>query len=240
VVTRLRFSQTTAADVSPTMQSYTHGSSTRRKLASSDSSALTTNAFAPDSADHASAGDTLSYQFVSDQMEAGNVISAGGAITAQIQCLEAHSANNLRLQFYVSVVSSDGASERVRLSGKSAGITEMATSLTNRAMDIATENVVDYETQDGDRLLIEVSATGTPGSGSGVQGHNYSVRFGNNGAGGDLPLDESDTSTTKNPWVEFSDTLTFKAAGGATNRGMPFETRSTAFNGGRTLKGPIT
>jgi hypothetical protein len=29
------------------------------------------------------------------------------------------------------------------------------------------------------------------------------------------------------------------AAGGATTRGMPFETRSTAFNGGRTFRGPL-
>lgn len=207
MATRLRFSETVAAAVSPAFQSYTHINTVRKKLARADSSTLTTTAYAPDAADDLTAGDAAITQFVSDPMQSGNVFTSGNTLKYALQCLESNAGNNLTLQVFVSVVSNDGSAVQATLRSKNTGGTEMATTLTNRFR--STTLSASYTTAAGDRLVVEFSGTGTPTAAGGVQGHNWSIRRGNSGAGGDLAENETDTGTTLNPWIEFATTITW-------------------------------
>src|SRR5262245_51804669 len=96
MATRFRLTaSTTAPDVSPALQSYSHSTPTtvRRKLLTSDASALTNTAYTPDGADHLAAGDALHGQLVSDPMDAGFNFNNGDVIKFAVQCLEADAAN---------------------------------------------------------------------------------------------------------------------------------------------------
>jgi hypothetical protein len=207
MATRLRFSESVAAAVSPAFQSYTHTNSVGKKLSRSDSSTLTTTAYAPDSADHIAAGDAVITQFVSDPMAAGNVFTSGDTLKYAVQCLEANAGNNLTLQIFVSVVNNAGSSVQATIRSKNTGGTEMATTITNRFR--STTLSASYTTAAGDRLVVELSGTGTPVATTQVQGHNWSIRRGNSGAGGDLGENETDTGATLNPWIEFATTITW-------------------------------
>lgn len=197
----------TAPDISPALQTYTHTQTTRRVLLTTDASALATEAFTPDAADHLVAGDSHHVQFVSAKMAAGNVFTSGDTLKMALQCLEANAANNLFLQVFVSVVSGDGATVQATLRTKAADNTEMATVLTNRFH--STTLSAGYTTVADDRLVVEFSCNGTPTAAGGVQGHNCSIRWGGGGAGGDLAEDDTSTGTTLNPWIEFLTTITF-------------------------------
>lgn len=210
MATRFRLPSAGAAAVSVTVQSYTHTGSTRLRMATTDASALGTGAVTPDAADHLVAGDTLLVQYVGDQMAVGNVFTAGDAFKAVLQGLESNAANNLVFQFWLGVVSSDGATARATLLAKSADATELATTLTSRAFSTTLSG--GYTTVAGDRLVLEISVTGTPTASGGTQGHNASLRIGSNGAGGDLAENDTQTGTTLNPWMEVATTIVFAAA----------------------------
>lgn len=208
MATRLRFSETLTAAVSPTAQSYTHDVGVRKRLARSDSSTLTTTAYAPDAADHLVAGDSHITQFVSDPMVNGTVFTSGNTLKMAMQFLEANNGNNLFLQLWVGVVSLDGATARGTLRSKVSHGTETPNSITNRFLSTTLSS--SYTTaNDGDRLVVEISHTGTPVNTGGVQGHNFSLRRGNSGAGGDLAENDTDTGATINPWIEFATTITW-------------------------------
>jgi hypothetical protein len=211
MATRLRFtSEATAPAVSPALQTYLHNApaTVRRVLKSSDSSALSTVAYNPDSSDHIVAGDSLACQFVSNPMVAGITFTVLDTIKWCLQCLESNAGNNLNLQLFISIVSQDGATVRHTLIGKTEEPTELATVLTSR-FHSASQTGTGYTTVLGDRLVVEVAVEGTPVATSGVQAHNASIRFGNNGAGGDLLENDTQTGTTLNPWIEFVPTITF-------------------------------
>ncbi len=209
MVTRLRLSESVAGAVSPAFQSYTHSQGTVRKLSRSDTSNLTTSAYAPDAADHLVAGDAAHTQFVSDPMAAGNVFTSGDTLKYAAQVLESNAGNNLTLQVFVSVVDTAGTTVRATIRTKNTGGTEMATSLTNRFRSTTLSG--SYTTVAGDRLVVEFSGTGTPTAAGGTQGHNWSLRRGNSGASGDLAENETDTGTTLNPWIEFATTIAWNA-----------------------------
>lgn len=210
MATRFRLtSSTTAPAVSPSLQSYSHNAPTtvRRKLnpkgnSTADTSALSTNAYTPDGADHIAAGDALHTQLISERMAAGVQFNNAQTIKMAMQCLEAHTNNNLFLQLFVAIVSSDGTTVRRTLRSKVLDGTELATTLTNR-FHSTTQDGASYTTVDGDRILVEISVSGTPVATSQVQGHNASLRWGAGGAGGDLAENDTDTGTTLNPWIEF-------------------------------------
>lgn len=206
---KLTAGNTTPA-VSPAIQSYTHTNVARRQLLTSDSTALTNLTYVPDAADHLVAGDEHHVQYVSAPMLAGMVFTSGDTLKFALQCFEAHTNNNLNLQCFVSVVSWDGQTVQATIRSKVNEGTEMATSLTNRFLSTTLDGT--YTTIAGDRLVVEWGSTGTPGpAASGVQGHNCQIRFGGNGAGGDLPENDTETGTTFNPWIEFATTITFGA-----------------------------
>jgi hypothetical protein len=203
-LTRYRLPASGAAAVSPAIQSYTHTQSTRRPLPTSDATALATQAYTPDAADDPDPGDAHHVQFVSDALTTATVFDVGNAIKCAIQGLEAHAANNLNVQLWVGVYSNDGATLRQTLLGKTEQASELGTALAGRFLSTTVANA--YTTIAGDRLVIEVSVEGDPGGGGGVQGHNASLRWGSDGAGGDLAESDGETGTTLNPWFEIEDT----------------------------------
>lgn len=216
MATRFRLtSSTTAPAVSPAFNdgvAYAHENPTnpRRKLLTTDASALTTTAYTPDAADHLVAGDALHFQFVSDPMNSGIAFTSADVIKFAIQALEANAANNLQVRLFVKIVSEDGATLRRTLRPNVNEGTEVATALTNRFLS-TTQSGATYTTVSGDRLVVEFSLQGTPTAAGGTQGHNGSLRWGGAGAGGDLPENDTDTGTTLNPWIEFIPTITFVA-----------------------------
>lgn len=202
---------TTAPDVSPALQSYSHNapSTVRRKLLLSDSTALGAIAYAPDAADHLAAGDSLFGQFVSDPMPAGISFGNGQTIKMAQRGSADRVNDNLFLQMYLAVVSLDGSTVRRVLRSKVADDVALSATSTNRFFS-TTQDGATYVTVDGDRLVFEESLTGTPTVSAGVDGHNGSLRVGSNGAGGDAPENDTDTSATVNPWFEIvSTTVTF-------------------------------
>lgn len=205
MATRYRLtSSTTAPDVSPSIQSYTHTQGTRRKLLTTDTSALTSSAYTPDAADHSVVGDAQHIQFVSDPLAAGIVYSSGNALAACIQGFEPNANCNQFLQIFVSVVNSSGVQQAV-LRSKVSFPTELATALTARFLSTTLSG--SYTTALNDRLVVEISTEGNPAGGGGVQGHNATLRWGGNGAGGDLASADGETGTTLNPWVEITESV---------------------------------
>lgn len=204
-MTRYRLtSSTTAPAVTPAIQSYSHDQGSRRQLLTTDSSALTSSAYTPDAVDHSVAGDAHHIQFVSDPLAAGVVYSAGNALTACIQGFEPNANCNQTIQLFASVVNSSGVEQAV-IRSKVAFATELATALTARFLSTTLSG--SYTTSLNDRLVIEISTVGTPAGGGGVQGHNATLRWGGNGAGGDLAAADGETGTTLNPWVEVTESV---------------------------------
>lgn len=189
--------------------SHTEATVDRRQLKTADTSTLALNTYSPDGADHLVAGDSLNVQFTSEPMAAGNVFTSGDTLKMAVQCQETNGANNLFVQIAVFVVSSDGGTLRATLRSEVLDNTEMPTAVTNRF--VSTTLSAGYTTVANDRLVVELSYSGTPTGAGGVQGHNGSFRFGGSGASGDLPEDDASTSTTHNPWIEFVTTISFGA-----------------------------
>lgn len=208
MATRFRLPNSGTPGRSPAFQSYTHSGSTRIPLVTTDSTALATNALTPDAADHIAAGDTVFAQFVSGMMKAGITFTNGDAISLAVQCLESDAGDNLFVQLFVAIVSEDGGTVRRTIRSKVADGLELATTITNRNLT-TTQDGATYVTVHGDRLVVELSVTGTPVATGGVQGHNASLRFGSNGGGGDLGANDTDTLATLNPWIDFAPTVTF-------------------------------
>lgn len=204
MATRFRLPASGAAAVSPALQSYSHSQTTRRPLPTSDSTTLATQAYTPDAADHLVAGDAHHVQFVSAPL-AAQTISAQ-TVKLCLQALEDHTNNNLFVQLWIGLVSFDGTTARSTILAKTADDVEIATSLTSRTMSATTTSQTCVA---GDRLVVEISVTGTPAAAGGTQGHNAQLRFGSDGAGGDLAENDVQTGTTLNPWLEFANTLTF-------------------------------
>lgn len=215
--TRFRLPSSGTPEVSPAIQSYTHTGGTARPLPLTDTSTLTTVALAPDAADHIAAGDTYFFQGVSGRL-AGQVIASGVTVKLAIQTLEAHVNNNLFLQLWVGIVSPTGTALQTLLA-KTADNTELIATIQNRFMSPTT--TAGYTCMGGERLVVEISVTGTPVATSGTQGHNASLRFGGSGAGGDNGENDTDTGATLNPWIEFNPGVLFEVP----DQGTPFGAR---------------
>lgn len=210
MATRFRLTNDdTDPSVTPAQQSYTHartGTPQYRQLKLVDTSALATTAYTPDGADDITAGDSVHSSYVSDAMPAGVTFTSGATIKMAIQGLEPNTSCNQNLQVWIGIYDSAGTTLQRTLRSKAAHATEFATALTNRFFT-TTQSGATYTTASGDRLVVEIGCVGTPVAAGGVQGHNCSLRFGGNGAGGDLPENDTETGTTFNPWIEFASTI---------------------------------
>jgi hypothetical protein len=170
--------------------------------------ALSSVVYTPDAADHLVNADAHVIQFISVETLAAQTMSAQ-TVTITMQCLESNAGNNVSLTWKIYVVSTDGASVLAPLLAIRRDATEMATSRTNRT-DSATTTLA--TTLAPGRLVIEIGCGGTPTAASQVQGHNCRLFHGDNSAV-DLPADDTDTTTTKRPWVEFATGFTLVASG---------------------------
>ncbi len=163
--------------------------------------AFATTAYAPDVADHLSAGTAFIAQFVSPALAAQTI--GVQSIYLTVLCAEDNAANNLFMYWSVYAVDAADNLRGTLLAARSDG-TEIATTLTSRT-DNATSTSVGVLA--GDYLVLEVGVSGTPAAAGGVQGHNASFRFGD--AGADLLTNDSQT-TDGNPWLNiFTSNLTF-------------------------------
>ena len=235
MATRLYFPSTGTPDVLPTINNggeWEHSNGVRRPLVTRlGSSALSTDAYAPDAADHLTNGDALIYQYVLTDKLSAHTIS-GQTVKWQFQCLEAHTNNNLFLTLKIFVCGNDGTIKETLLAIRR-DATEVATSLTNRG-DSA--NISSATVEADDRIVVEIGLGGTPASASGVQGHNGSIRFGESASSGDLPEDDSTTTTTYRPWLEFANTL---ALNQTVTQSSTF-TNSASFYAGTVSPGSVT
>lgn len=183
----------------------TTGAGRRTLLTEPQGNALTTGTIA---ANGTNGNDTLLVQFISPPLSGAQTISSGGAGTVKGQCRFSESAAGLdaRTQIVIKVFQSDMTTVRGTLFAGDAGAlaNEWATALTNRKMPrTAGSALTQVNAQDGDVIVVEVG-----GRQHATAAGNMSIRYGDSAAG-DLP--ENETATTDdNPWIEFSDTLTFQ------------------------------
>jgi hypothetical protein len=160
-----------------------------------------------------SSSGSLARQFVSAALAAQTI---SGTVSGQIRTRNSDLAGGCRVAIVVRVLSNDGATERAvlysnmpaspGLSGASPDWIRSSTSTaaTNRAIPAGapggTGTLTSYTCLAGDRLVVELGGTRE----TAVKPSR--LRFGDD-AGTDLPADT--TSTTGDPWVEFSATLAF-------------------------------
>lgn len=214
MATRFYFPSSGAAPASPTINAggewnSSHVNSSRTLCVRSTAvgvTGLTNFAYSPDGADDGTDTSAHARQFVTAEQLQAQTIDAG-AVKWAFQVQEAHANNNQVLAVKIFVCSSGGTIKETLLGIQRDGTEMPSTGMVARS-DTGTLSAVTVE--DGDRLCFEVGWGGSPGGGGGVQGHNATIRFGENAAGGDLPEDDADTGTTLRPWLEFSQTLLFQ------------------------------
>lgn len=173
------------------------------------SSALNNQSALFDNADDLTNKDACGWQFVSLPLAAQTI--AAQTVSLQIQVSEDGAANNLFLTWKIYLIDSSGAAvSGGTLLAIRRDATEMSTTVTNRGDSATTTEVV---ASSGDRIVVEIGLGGTPTSSGGTDGHNGTFRVGENGASGDLPIDDTTTTTTYNPWINFANTLQFYLPG---------------------------
>lgn len=152
--------------------------------------------------------DALFIVFVTDALAAQTILN--NRIKAQFRLREGTAGDNLFLSLKAYLIDKNGAA----VSGgtlmaltRTATLEASATALTNRAFNTVM-TLGPIACSDGDRIVFEVGAGGTPTNAVGTQGHNCAVQVG--GANGtDLPEDEAET-LAKDPWISFgTNTLEF-------------------------------
>ena len=192
------------AAVSPTISAdWEHSSAIRRPMSTTKgSTALVSTAYTPDGADHLVNGDALHVQFVSDRLSAQTI--AAQTVSLSIKGLMAH-ANNAQFLTWKLFIWTAADAVGPTLLAIRRDATAYTTTLINRTDSATTTGVT---VSDGDRLVLEIGTGGTPTAAGGTQGHNATLRWGESGAT-DAPANDTATSTTENPWLEFANTLLF-------------------------------
>jgi hypothetical protein len=141
----------------------------------------------------------LNRQYVSDPIAAQNIT---GTVKGQLLGMESAANQDMVSAIGVRVVSNDGSTVRGTLLSITYPVlagNEYGTSHANRYTPVSTA-VSSVTAQNGDRIVIEIGcyryAAGNPPG-------RCTQRFGDDGAT-DLPEDQTTTTDTYNPWVEFS------------------------------------
>lgn len=158
--------------------------------------------------------DLLGAQYVSPALAAQTI---SGTAKMQMLVNEETAADNIASQLVIRVVSNDGQTVRGTLYAGDTDTTnppssEWATSATNRKfpraalVPITLSSVV---AQEGDRIVVELGGRMRGPARASVQ---MAFITGSNGTD-DLPEDETDTTQTKTPWIEFSNALTLSDNG---------------------------
>lgn len=138
------------------------------------------------------------------QLTAGQTVTGAQAMNFQCRASEVTSASNMFTMYGVRIIANDNTTVRKTVVALQIDGTEVVqTTLTNRnnAVNSAATN---YTTVEGDVLVIEIGLSGDPTSSN---NHASSLRLGD-AAAADLAVDDAST-TDNNPFVTFTDTLTF-------------------------------
>ena len=213
MATRFYLPSSGTPSVSPAFQSYTHAGSPqpRRDLPTSNASTLSTAVQTPDGADHLVAGDTFHSQFISAPL-AAQTFTSGDAFKYCVQATEANAGNNLFVQVWMGIYTNDGATLQATIRSKVIDDFEIATGSVASRFQSSTLSGT-YTCANGERLVLEISVSGTATAAGSVQGHNASIRWGANAAGGDLLESDGQTGTTLRGWIEFTNTVIFPTRG---------------------------
>jgi hypothetical protein len=164
---------------------------------------------------HANGDDVLMAQYVSPPLAAQTI---SGTFKMYLQTSEPNSTLDYRSQIIIRVVSNDGSIVRGTLYAGDTATTgpnppsEWNTSTQTRAFPRAgllPAALSSLAISAGDRVVVEF------GFRAGAAGTNADLRFrlGDNGSGGDLPEDETQTAATFIPWIEFSGGLVLSPVG---------------------------
>lgn len=244
VATRFYFPSSGAAPVSPAYGAgWAHTSNADRlaMVTTRISSAMTDKAGVGTAATNEN---QLWRQYVSSQALAAQTIS--GTVKGQVR-VKTTSGDPGAVAIRVAVCSSDGSTvtelTSVQYSSRSTTPPRMngVTTLTNRRFEEGTSDfAVDLAStavSTGDYLVVEIGWRDlTPNTGRWL-----TASFGDDSAS-DLPEDET-TTTADNPWVEFSETITFAGGGGADAEGAlnaPAPTLAASITVARTVSGALT
>jgi len=202
MATRFYLPSTGAAAISPAYNASWEDTSIATRLAAVTAkiaSAMTTVDFVDaDETDK----DILFRQYVSDILPAGQTITGSQALKFQIRGIHANLLNNMYTALGIRVIADSGTFVKTIVS-VTRDDSELPTSLGNRQFT-ATSLPSNYTTKAGDRLVIEIGASGNPDP---TGTHSSSLRIGDADAN-DLPEDNAATDDY-NPWVELTDTLAF-------------------------------
>lgn len=198
VATRLYFDRLTAPSISPSYDSgWEDTGSAVRRIMDLTPGDLTTSGqdFQVSESTTTNPYDVLRAQWVYGPIGAQTIT---GNVKAQFLATESAADADARAQMLIKVVSSDGSTSRGTLLGMGTYGNEM--SATQQNLTFPTTALSSVTAEDGDYLVVELG-----------------VRFGNSTAtlktgqfriradgSGDLPEDETTTSDTTNPWIEFS------------------------------------
>jgi hypothetical protein len=170
-------------------------------------------------------------QFIGPPMAAGQVFDTSVTYKAYAQGLESKPNDNLRSRIGIRIVSRDGSTVRhtIKAIADYSSGTEWSTSLRSNAFLDGDAGAGSYTTVAGDRLVVEFGHRDA--SGSSISG---SSRWGSTATGGDVPENETTTSTTVRPWFECSLSLTFETPTQVTQVTRYVNTASTAGGDGTT------
>jgi hypothetical protein len=120
---------------------------------------------------------------------------------------ESDTAQDCRVQCEIRIISPGGTVRGTLLAANTDALSsEFVTTPTNRRIPLlaASNTLTSVSAQDGDYLVVEIGHRTHVASGT---SYNVTVRWHDGIGSTDLPEDETDTDSTKAPWIEFSQTL---------------------------------
>jgi hypothetical protein len=150
----------------------------------------------------------LCRQFISKPMPAGIEFTTSTTFKGQVRCMESATNDNInRVAICLKVHDGSGGAlkETLLVLGAYGVVAEWATSLKNKKIADGDTLAVNYTTELGDILVLEIG--GQISSAAGGTSVTGTMSWGKDHAS-DLPENET-TTTANNPWIEFSNTITF-------------------------------
>lgn len=150
--------------------------------------------------------DVACYQFIYGPLQAQTI---SGNVKAQVLVNENVSGANAYLQMNIRVIAPDGSTVRGTALAHSTYGNELVTTVTNHTFPSTALSSV--AAQEGDYLVIEMGYRGT-----GATTSSSSFYMGDDGSE-DLPENETSTSSSPNPWIEFSNYIPLKILVSATS-----------------------
>lgn len=156
--------------------------------------------------------DLLMAQYISEPLAAQTI---NGTIRAVVQAAENNSAANMRSQMHAWVMKPDGTSRGTLTTFTTGALaSEWNTSRRSAFFPVGSTGttVSSVAAQLGDRIVVDLGARIHDTTATQYNGRLYlgDGKFSSPGTSWDLPSDQTNTTTTRNGWVEFSAGLVFQ------------------------------